>query len=127
MKRISLLIILLLCALSAFGQAVHSNNFTWTFTQAAGTDTPTGFHVWRVAASGNACPSMGSTPYATITGVSTLSYTDTGVVAGNVFCYEVTAYGTAGTITTDSSPSNEVTCVSPFLLSTPGNLQGSSK
>jgi hypothetical protein len=83
--------------------------------------------VWRIAATGGSCPSMGSTPYATITGISTLSYTDTGVVAGNVFCYEVTAFGSAGSITTDSSPSNEVTCVSPFLLSTPGNLQAASK
>ena len=77
-------------------------------------------HIWRATASNGTCGAVGATPYATINSITTLTYTDTGVVAGTTYCYTVTAFA----LTTESLPSNEVTCGPvPFLLTAPSALQ----
>ena len=119
MKLLKLLIAFLIFASASFAQAAHSNKLTWSWSQGTG-DPATGFHVWRSSGTGGTCAAMGSTPYATVTSPTIFTYTDTAVAGGQSWCYQVTAYAS----TTDSSPSNEVTCLTPFLLTTPTGLSG---
>jgi hypothetical protein len=111
---------LILCACAAFAQ--HSNTLTFTWSQGTG-DPATGFHIWRAAPVSGTCTTVGTTPYATLTGTTTQTYVDTAVSAGQTWCYGVTAFAQ----TTDSSMSNEVSCATPFALTTPGNLNGVAK
>lgn len=119
MRRLSgLLILAVLAAMSAQAQ-IHSNTLNWTWSQGTG-DAAAGFHVYKSATSG----AYGTTPYATITSTSTLTYTDLVVVAGQVNYYVVTAFNAGG----DSAYSNEVRCVTPFQApASPPSLSGTIK
>jgi hypothetical protein len=113
-----LIISLLLFTFSALAQAAHSNTLTWTWAQGTG-DAATGFHVQRSQTSGG--------PYITIATVSSptiLTYVDTAVVPGQTNFYVVTAFNAGG----DSTPSNQVTCVTPFSPpAPPATLSGTVK
>jgi len=106
MKKLIFLAILFTSA--SFAQ--HSTTLTWSWSQGTG-DPATGFHVWRIPISGTTCPAFGTSPYATVSSPSTLTYTDTAVTAGVTECYGVTAYNSGG----DSSMSNVVSATTPFL------------
>ena len=112
MKRLILLFALAASALAAQSicptGVTHCNVFSWTWAQGTG-DPATGFHVFRAATcSFSPLP----TPVATITGTSTLSYTDSPTSAGNQFCYAVTAYNSAG----DSLPAVGTLATTPFQV-----------
>ena len=116
MKKLILFFAFSVCA---FAQTAHSNTLTWAWSQGTG-DPATGFHIWKVAISGTTCPAFGTSAYATITGTTTLTYKDTVVVAGQTWCYGVTAYNAGG----ESSMSNVVSATTPFSLPTaPSSLQ----
>jgi hypothetical protein len=114
--------LLFLLTISAFGQT-HSNTLTWAWSQGTG-DAATGFHIWKSAATPVSTTGL---PYATIigsTGPSPFTYTDTNVVAGQTNYYVVTAFNAGG----DSTPSNTVTCVTPFQApEAPASMSGTVK
>jgi hypothetical protein len=118
---ITLITLLPISGALAFAQAAHSiGPMTWTWIQGANTDTPAGFHIWRSISTSGACAAMGTVPYATINSLTTMTYTDTSVVPGTTYCYVVTAFAS----TTDSAPTNEVSCGPvPFQLTAPTGLQ----
>lgn len=108
MKKLISLVLLL--AAAAFGQSVHSNVLTWTWTQTGG-DPITGFHVQRAAP----CTTTGCTgagTFATITdvGPAVLTYTDATPASGQTWFYQVQPFNPGGVVT-----SNVVTLVTPFL------------
>ncbi len=121
-KRYALAFVL---ALQLIGQPAHSNALTWSW--AAGTlDPATGYHVWKTMTA-NGCSSVTATTcsvIATIPNVAIKTYTDMAVSAGQTNYYVVTAYNTGG----DSSPSNQITCVTPFSTPmAPSGLSGVSQ
>ncbi len=102
------IILLMLLALAALAQQ-HANTLTWNWSQGT-LDPATGFHVQTSATSGG--------PYtviATLTGTATKTYVDTTVTAGQTNYYVITAFNLGG----DSTPSNQVTCVTPFQAPAP--------
>jgi hypothetical protein len=114
--------ILLVLMFATLSFAQHSNTLTWSWTQGTG-DPATGFHIWKATPVGGSCAGLGTSPYATVSSPTTFTYVDTAVSAGQSWCYGVTAFSG----TTDSGMSNEVSCLTPFLLTTPSNLQGTAK
>lgn len=104
-------ILLFLFLAVTFAQAPHSNTLTWAWSQGTG-DPATGFHIWKSATA--PVPTTG-TPFATVNSPTTLTFTDTAVTAGQTNFYVITAFNTAG----DSTPSNQVTCVTPFQIPAP--------
>lgn len=106
---------LLLAASSLAAQ--HSVTLTITWSQGLG-DPATGFNIWRVSnTAGATCPviSPTGTPFASIP-ITTTTYVDTAVSAGQTFCYGVTSANGL----TNSAMSNEVSCTIPFVLTAPG-------
>jgi hypothetical protein len=102
---------LLLFTFSTLAQTAHSNTLTWAWSQGAG-DAATGFHIWKSATTP---VSTTGTPYATVGSPTILTYVDSSVVAGQTNFYVVTAFNTGG----ESTPSNQVTCVTPFQAPNP--------
>lgn len=80
----------------------------WTET---GCSTCT-FNVYRGITQGG----EGTTPLAS--GITTLSYTDSTVVRGSFYCYEVTAVNTVG----ESPKSNEICGTDPTVPTAPSGL-----
>lgn len=119
-RRMKLLFALLLMIGTLSAQS-HSTTLSWSWSQGSG-DPAAGFHIWK--AIGTTAPSTSGTPYATVSSPSIMSYTDTGVVAGQTATYVVTAYNPGG----DSVPSPSATCTTPFQApAAPTSLQGSVK
>jgi fibronectin type 3 domain-containing protein len=85
----------------------HNNALSWMWSQGTG-DPATGFHVWKSSTSGG----YGTSPYATVSSPTTLTYTDSAVSGGQTNYYVITAFNSAG----DSTRSNEVTCTTPFSV-----------
>jgi hypothetical protein len=115
MKKTLILLVVLMVVMPVLAQA-HSVALTWV----AGTGgTTTGFNVKRATVSGGPYTTIGSTTVAVPT------YSDTvGLVEGTTYFYVVTATGLGG----ESSPSNEVKAVIPFLLpAAPSNLSAVPK
>lgn len=112
------LCILLLVSFSFAQTPQHSNTLNWNWSQGTG-DVATGFHIYKSQTTGG--------PYtllATIPSVTTLTYTDLVVVAGQTNFYVVTAFNQKG----DSPYSNEVTCTTPFFIpQTPASLSAVSQ
>lgn len=107
MRNLKWLAVLLLCAVSAQAQTVHSNTFAWT----ASTGTVAGYNVYRFAGS---CV---GTPLSSFTKLSAapqtaLTFTDSGMADGAVNCYYVTAVGTDAN-KTESQSSGTLQCVTP--------------
>ncbi len=71
------------------------------------------YNIYRATASG----AEGQTPYRT--GVTTASFTDTGVTNGTTYYYQVTAVNSAGA---QSSPSNEASAIPAAIPAAPSNL-----
>jgi hypothetical protein len=79
----------------------HCGVVSWTCptgsSNCAGTGDPvTGFHVWRATSCAAVTSTTPAVPYAVISSPSTYTYTDLAVVAGNSFCYGVTAFNAGG-------------------------------
>jgi endoglucanase len=89
----------------AEAQAAHSAVINWSFTQATSGDPATGFHVQRSLTTGGPYTVVG-----TISNLTTLTFTDTAVVAGTKYFYVITDFNTAG----DSPFSTEVSGTIPF-------------
>jgi lipid-binding SYLF domain-containing protein len=83
----------------------HSNVLTWSWSQGTG-DPATGFHIWKATTSGG----YSTTPFATISGITTLTFTDAAVAGGETNFYVVTAFNSSG----DSSRSNEASSFIPL-------------
>lgn len=99
------------------GAQPHSNTLSWTWAQGTG-DMAAGFHVKKSSTAGTGYTTIATVPYPGMT------YIDTDVKAGEVWYYVVTAYNAGG----ESSPTNEVTCTTPFQApATPTGLSGTSK
>jgi fibronectin type III domain protein len=110
-----LLLLLACCPLAAQN---HSVTLTWTWSQGTG-DPAVGFHIQRASVSGGPYVVIG-----TVNSPATLTYVDTGVVAGQQYYYVVTAFNAGG----DSTPSNQIACVIPFQApTTPTGLSGAVK
>lgn len=112
--KLRLLLVFLIGAVLSSPAQQHSNTLTWAWSQGTG-DAATGFHIRKASVSGG--------PYTTIATVllPAMTYVDLAVVSGQTNYYVVTAYNTGG----DSTPSNQVICVTPFQApSTPTGLQG---
>ncbi len=115
--KLKLLLLFAILAATIFAQQ-HANVLTWQWSQGTG-DPATGYHVKKATTSGG--------PYvtiATLTGTATTTYADVTVTSGQTNFYVVTAFNNGG----DSSPSNQVTCVTPFQAPTaPTSLLSTSK
>jgi len=110
-------LILLLLVVSLKAQT-HSATLTWAWSPGTG-DVATGFHVQRSATTNGPF-----TILATIPNITTLTYVDTTVVAGQTYTYMVTAFNAGG----ESVPSNLVTCTVPFQAPVaPSGLQATVK
>lgn len=114
MKRLLLFLLLFLfVAVAGYSQSGHSVTLNWSWTQGTG-DPATGFHVQRGTVTGGPYTVIG-----TVSSPTTLTFTDTGVAAGQTFFYVVTAFNPAASTTSnpggDSLPSNEAKAVIPFL------------
>lgn len=111
MKLRSLSLLPLLLALSTLGtcQTSHSAALSWTASSTTGAT----YQVLRAS-------SATGTFTAISTGITGLTFTDTGLAANTQFCYEVVAQSTGNT---DSAPSN-VVCGSTLQNQTapPGTL-----
>ncbi len=122
MKRYLLALIL---ALQLVGQTAHQNVLTWGWAP-GNMDPANGYHVWKTLMAGG-CTSITSTTcfsIATITNVATKTYTDITVSAGQTSYYVVTSFNAGG----DSTPSNQVICVTPFQTpAAPTSLQSTSQ
>jgi len=104
-------VLLMLYHMSVFAASV---NLAWDYSQ--GTTPATGFAVYR--ATGTAAP----VKIATIVTVTTLTYTDATVVAGNTYTWTVKAVDATGV---ESASSNAVTFQVPAALpAAPSNLRG---
>ena len=125
---IALLGALLFCA--------HANassvNLTWSEPT---TTLPYGFNVYRTTlASGTSCPTFatsGAGAWTQIVGSinsAQTTYSDTTISLNKLYCYAVTAYGTAGEAP-ESGPSNlffiSTTVTTPVTLPAPTGLSGS--
>jgi hypothetical protein len=111
----------LFLAMACFGQT-HSATLSWTDTA-----NPPGatYNVFRLT--GN-CPASEPTTTAGFTQLNTtpitsMTYKDTTVVAGQTYCYILTAG--VGTIQSASAPSGDAQATVPTLFP-PQNLQGST-
>lgn len=97
-------------------KAQHTVTISINWAQGSG-DPATGYNIWRVPNTTGTCPTIlaSGTPYAVVSSITNTTYIDTAVVAGNVFCYGVTAFNGPS----NSAMSNEVSCTIPFSLSSP--------
>lgn len=80
----------------------HQVSLTWS--EPSTSDPASSFNIHRAAAQAG--------PFAVIGSATALTYTDTAVVAGTTYWYEVTAVNSAG----ESGPSNEVSATVPLLV-----------
>lgn len=122
-----LVFIALLAAASALAQqAQHSTTLAWTYTQGSG-DPATFFTVQRAApCTGTGCTGPGAFgTIGTTTAITTLSYVDLNVAAGQTWWYQVLASNAGG----NSSPSNSVSATTPFSVpaNAPGGLSAAAK
>ena len=83
----------------------HQIVLSWV-APAAG-DAPTSYNVHRAAASAG--------PFAVVGSATVLTFTDTAVVAGTTYWYEVTSVNASG----ESGPSNEVSATVPLNAPNP--------
>lgn len=97
--------VLILAATAALAQTPHGVSLAWQWSQGSG-DPATGFHIFRgVGTSATACTITTSTPFATVSSPTTLTYTDSAVVGGGFYCYGLTVFNSAGdTVMIISSP-----------------------
>jgi hypothetical protein len=119
-KLLGSLFVLFILAFSVKAQAADphpSARLTWSWSQGTG-DPATGFHVKRATVAGGPYTTVGTTT------VGVLTYLDTTMSVNVQYYYVVTAYNGGG----DSTPSNEVSCLSNFLVPNPPNtLSGTTK
>src|ERR1017187_871361 len=101
--------------------AQHSATLNWSWSQGTG-DAATGFHIWR--STGTTCTTGQTTPYATVSSSTILTYVDLVVLGGTSYCYTVSSFNSAG----DSAMSNSYTAVIPIAAPpAPTGLTGSAK
>lgn len=102
-------------ALPALGNnpGKHSVALSWT-APTSGCTAGCTYNVYRATAAG-ACSGT-PTPYAT--GITPVSYTDTGAVVGSTYYYDISAVGTGG----ESACSNEVQVQVPVPPGAPSGL-----
>lgn len=79
--------------------APHSVKLSWTAPVVPSGITITGYKVYR----GTAAGSEGSTAYATVSGGSVVTFTDSAVTGGTNYFYQVTATGTCDPAVFDCS------------------------
>ncbi len=118
-----ILVVLIMAGVSTSAAAQHSVVLTWTWTQGSG-DPGTSFLIQRSATTGG--------PYTTICGgtgqpvcptITTFTYTDLTVKAGDNWFYVVAASGPGGV----SGPSNQTSALVPFLPpGVPSGLQSTA-
>lgn len=108
---LAVLVALLFCAYAVLAQTapVHSNTISW----AASTGTISGYNVYRFVGSCAGVP-LSSFTKLTVTPITALTYTDSGMADGAVNCYYVTAVGT-DPAKTESQSSGTLQCTTPVF------------
>lgn len=112
----ALLLLLLAAALLPAEARALSVQLSWDFTQDPAAPA-VGFTVYRQAACTGAFAKVTATPLA----LSPLSFTDTSVSVGNLYCWVVKATDALGQ---ESAPSNTVQFRLPSAPAAPSNLRG---
>src|SRR5258708_35632963 len=107
MKKLIAVAVLLFCAGAARAQTTHSNTLNW----APSTATVAGYNVYRFAGPCAGTP-LSSFTRLTLTPITALTFTDTGMADGAVNCYYITAVGT-DPAKTESQSSGTEQCVTP--------------
>lgn len=111
--------VLLMCMFTCqtLHAAPHSVSVTWKAPIAQNGITVTGYKLYRGTATG----AEGATAYATVTGGTTLTFTDSTVTGGTTYFYKVTATATCDSAVWDctafsgeSVPSNEAVTDKPI-------------
>ena len=92
MKYLTTLAMLLVLAGVAQAQT-HQAVLSWT---ASPTTTVTGYNVYKISGACPASPSLSAFTKLNSTTATVLTFTDTAVTAGSVYCYAVTAFSAGG-------------------------------
>lgn len=119
MKRILILALLAIAATCAHASSV---GLTWKAGMPT-SDPATGFNIYRAVQTSGTCGT-----YSLLVGsinMSTPSWSDSTITAGNTYCYYVTSYDSMGV---ESDPSNGITVAipaAPVKPAAPNSLSGS--